>query len=56
MSISAALRQGSHIRVAAVTSRWQRVEVLIGSGFEPLTPPEPEAIVSIMINLRFVVV
>jgi len=35
--ISAALRQGPHIKVAAVASRWQRVGDLIGSGFEPHT-------------------
>jgi len=34
MPISAALRQGSHIKVAAVASRWQRVGDLICSGFE----------------------
>jgi len=32
--ISAALRQGPYIKVAEVTSRWQRVEDLLGSGFE----------------------
>jgi len=34
MPISASLRQGSHIKVAAVASRWQRVGDLIGSGYE----------------------
>jgi len=34
---SATLRQASHIKVAAVASRWQRVGDLIGSGFEPRT-------------------
>jgi len=29
-----ALRQGSHIKVAVVASRWQGVGELIGSGFE----------------------
>jgi len=33
--ISAVLRQGPHIKVAAVASRWQRVGDLIGSEFEP---------------------
>jgi len=43
--ISAALRQGPHIKVAAVASRWKRVEDLIGSGFEPYilrTAPEED--------------
>jgi len=35
-----ALRQGPHIKVATVASRWQRVGDLIGSGFEPHTPSE----------------
>jgi len=35
--ISAALRQGPHIKVATVASRWQREGDLIGSGFEPHT-------------------
>jgi len=38
MPISAALRQGAHIRVATVASRGQRVGDLIGSGFEPILP------------------
>jgi len=33
----ATLRQGLHIKVAAVASRWQRVGDLIGSKFEPRT-------------------
>jgi len=33
--ISAALRQGPHLKVAAVVSRWQRVGDLIGLGNEP---------------------
>jgi len=33
----AALRQASHIKVATAASRWQRVEDLIGSGFDPYT-------------------
>jgi len=33
-SISAALRQDTHINVAAVAGRWQRVGDLIGSGFK----------------------
>jgi len=32
-----ALRQGPHIKVATVASRWQRMRDLIGSGFEPHT-------------------
>jgi len=32
-----ALRHGPHIKVAAVASRWHRVEDLIYSGFEPCT-------------------
>jgi len=39
--ISAALRQGLYIKVAAVASRWQRVGNLIGSGFEPHTSRTP---------------
>jgi len=35
MPISAALRQGPHIKVAAVANRWQRVGDLIGSRFVP---------------------
>jgi len=35
--VSAALRQGPHIKVAAVASRWQRMGDLIGSGFELYT-------------------
>jgi len=34
--ISATLRQNPDFKVAAVASRWQRVD-LIGSGFEPHT-------------------
>jgi len=34
---SVSLRQGPHIKVVTVTSRWQRVDYLIGSGFEPHT-------------------
>jgi len=34
---TAALRQDSHIKVAAVASRWQRVGDLIGSELEPRT-------------------
>jgi len=37
ISSSAALRQGSHIKVAIVASCWQRVGDLIGSGFESHT-------------------
>jgi len=33
----ATLRQSPHFKVAAAASRWQRVEDLIGSGFEPHT-------------------
>jgi len=33
--ISETLRQGPHIKVATVASRWERVGDLIGSGFEP---------------------
>jgi len=40
--ISAALRQGPHIKVAAMASRWQHVGDLIGSGFKPISPA-PEA-------------
>jgi len=43
---SATLRQGSHIKVAAVASCWHRVGDVVGSGFEPLTP-KPEADVPI---------
>jgi len=32
---SAALRQGPHIKVAAVANRWQRVRDLVSSVFEP---------------------
>jgi len=35
--ISAALRQGPHIKVATVASCWQCVGYLIGSRFEPHT-------------------
>jgi len=37
MPNSAALRQGPHIKVATVASRWQRVGDLTGSGFETHT-------------------
>jgi len=43
MPNSAALRQGSHFKIAKVASCWQRVEDLIGSGFEPHTSRAPEA-------------
>jgi len=36
------LRQSPHIKIAAVASHWQRVEDLIGSGFNPI-PAVPEA-------------
>jgi len=35
--IYTALHQSPHIKVATVSSRWQRVGDLIGSGFEPHT-------------------
>jgi len=42
--IYAALRQGPHIKVAAVASRWQRVVDLNGLGDMNTIQPSPEAL------------